>query len=373
MKIIIIRSRAIEPAINKIAKALSQDGHEVKLLLWDRSGNKKTEKVDGYTIIRFGFKAPHDKLTVVFYFPIWWIYEFFFLLKQNSDVIHVCDLDTLIPAIVIKFIKKNKLFYTIYDFYANNLPDGQFQMLRNFIRNLVALVDKYGIGFTDAIHLADESRYELIKGAKIKKLIYLYNTPPDIYYMKNVEESHDKDEIVIFYGGLIVKQRGIEHMIQAIDDLKGIRLIMAGPANDKEIFERIKNGKNVQYLGWIPTYEEILKITSEADILFRFTDPILPLFKFDSPNKLFEAMMLGKPIIVSDGGNMSNIVKKEKCGLVIPYGDIQAIKKALIRLKNDPQLCKELGKNGRKAYDDKYSWKIMEKRLIDTYRIILTE
>jgi hypothetical protein len=36
-------------------------------------------------------------------------------------------------------------------------------------------------------------------------------------------------------------------------------------------------------------------------------------------------------------------------------------------LKNDPALCKRLGENGRKAYETKYSWKIMEERLLEVY------
>jgi len=79
LKVTLVRSRAIDPAINKVAKALADNGHDVKLLVWDRNGNKQTEKVDGYIKHRFGFKAPHDEPTVVFYLPIWWLYEFFFL------------------------------------------------------------------------------------------------------------------------------------------------------------------------------------------------------------------------------------------------------------------------------------------------------
>ena len=370
MKIIIVRSRAIDPAVNKVAKALADNGYDVKLLLWDRMGNKQTENIDGYTVCRFGFKAPHDKLTVLFYFPIWWLYELFFLLKEDSTIVHACDLDTLLPAIFVKLIKRVKLCYTIYDFYANNLPEGQLQIIRKCVRILVASVEKIGIRFTDVLFLVDESRYEEVKGSKIKELVYIYNSPPDYLNLKDMQKLRDKNEIIIFYSGLITKSRGLEYIIESIKDIDGAKLIMGGVGDDRELFKMIDECKKVSYLGWIPSYDEVIKKSSESDILFRFSDPKIPKTKYESPNKLFEAMMLGKPIIVSDLSSMANIVKRENCGIVVTYGDVHAIRETIINLKLDLQLRKDLGDNGRKAYDTKYSWQIMENRLINIYKKI---
>ena len=77
--------------------------------------------------------------------------------------------------------------------------------------------------------------------------------------------------------------------------------------------------------------------------------------------------MCAKPIIVSDGSAMSVIVRKEDCGLVVPWGDVAALKEALLKLKNVPDLRRTLGENGRRAYDERYGWPIMEKRLLKAY------
>ena len=105
MKVILIRGIAIDPGVNKIAKALSQSGYEVKLLVWDRQNTLKIKNDEGYAIHRFNFKAPYAKLILVLYYPIWWIYIFFFLMREKCDVIHACDLDTLIPGVFAKSIK----------------------------------------------------------------------------------------------------------------------------------------------------------------------------------------------------------------------------------------------------------------------------
>jgi len=155
MKVTLVRARVIDPAVNKVAKTLSENGHDVQLLVWDRQHTLGAEEGDGYTIRKFNLRAPYDKFAVLFCLPIWWIYEFFFLLRHKCDVIHACDLDTLIPAILAKFIKRVPLCYTIYDFYANNLPDGRFRLLRKALRSLVASVERFGIRFTDVLFLVD--------------------------------------------------------------------------------------------------------------------------------------------------------------------------------------------------------------------------
>lgn len=367
MKVTLVRSRAIDSAIYKVAKSLSQNGYDVKLLVWDREGNRKTENSNGYAICRFGFKAPHDKLTALFYLPIWWVYEFFFLIKDNSDIIHACDLDTLLPAILAKLIKRVKLCYMVYDFYANNLPDGHIRLIRNVVRNLVASVEKFGIGFAEVLFLTDECRYEEVKGARIKSLAYIYNSPPDCFSPKWKQES-DGTGIVVFYAGLIHRPRGLEYMIKSVEDSDNVKLILAGTGPYKEVIEKwVRQCKKVQYVGWIPSYEEVIKRTLGSDILFRFSDPKLPVSKNLSPNKLFEAMMCGKPIIVNSEIAASKIVQKENCGIVVPYGNVEAIKESIVKLKNS-ELRQELGINGRRAYEEKYSWDIMEKRLIDAYK-----
>ncbi|NKQ39272.1 MAG: glycosyltransferase family 4 protein [Methanosarcinales archaeon] len=368
MKVILIRGRAIDPAVNKIAKSLSQNGHEVKLLVWDRQNTLKIKNNEGYEINRFNFKASYDKLTSVFYYPIWWIYIFFFLMREKYDVIHACDLDTLLPAIIVKIIKKKKLCYTIYDFYANNLPDGQFSFMRKAVRSLVASVEKFGIEFTEVLFLVDESRYEQVKSAKINKVVYIYNSPPDYLDTKYKQNSSDRVEIVIFYAGAIHRSRGIEHMIKAIEYLNNVKLIIAGTGPHKDLLENLtqKTKDRIEPMGWIP-YEEVIANSLNADILFAFYDPQIPANRYASPNKLFEAMMCGKPIITNAETTATKIVETENCGVVVPYGDVEAIKDTILKLKNNADLRERLGKNGRRAYEERYGWGIMEERLLKAY------
>jgi glycosyltransferase involved in cell wall biosynthesis len=180
--------------------------------------------------------------------------------------------------------------------------------------------------------------------------------------------------MTVFYAGVINRPRGLHLMARAVQELDGVRLILAGAVHDQAFLENsVLISERIKYLGWLPSYEDVIGETAKADILFRLSDPRIPKTRYESPNKLFEAMMCGKPIIVSDGSSMADIVRKEHCGLVVPYGDVAAIKQAIYRLTNKPELRRILGENGRRAYEKRYSWRIMEQRLLDSYRELSSE
>lgn len=361
MKIVLVRSRAIDPAVHKVAKSLSEMGHDVKLLLWDRKGDYQPEANLKYKIIRFKFNAPYDKSIVFLYLPIWWIYEFLFLLRVDAKIIHLFDFDTLFPAIFVKLIKNNVLFYTIYDFYADNLPSE----IPNFLKKFVAFLERWSISFSEALFLVDEYRYKQVMGTKIKRIEYIYNSPPD--YKGSFDGKKEKKDFNIFYAGIIHKSRGLKFIIEAIKNIEHVNFVIAGTGPEELYLKKTYlDMDKIKFIGQI-NYNEVIFESLNSDVIIALYDPELPNNKFASPNKLFEAMMCGKPIIINSGIFASKIVQKEKCGIIVDYGDLEELKKTIIRLRDDPVLCETIGNKGRVAYERKYSWNIMKKKLLKVY------
>lgn len=362
IKVTLVRSRAIDPAVNKVARSLAQCGYAIDLLVWRREGrSKQTDKGNCYNIHRFSLKAPYYKPSLLFYLPIWWLYEFLFLLRHETNIIHACDFDTLIPAVLVKVIKRTKLCYTIYDFYADILPSWT----PNVLRRLVASAEKFTLRFVNTLFLVDSSRYEQVGHVSVDRVEYIYNSPENSFDTKT--GLNRGPEVSIFYAGYLDKSRGLEEVIEAVSKLDNINLTVAGTGPGRDIIERnLAKLDNFRYLGQVP-YKEVITSSLNADIFFAFYDPGLPSNKYASPNKLFEAMMCGKPIIVNDGTTASKIVTEEQCGLVVPYGDVEAIREAVVKLQDDADLRCKLGQNGRKAYEAHYSWEIMKGRLINAY------
>jgi glycosyltransferase involved in cell wall biosynthesis len=272
---------------------------------------------------------------------------------------------------LMKRLLKFKLVYTIFDFYANNIQEGPLPTVRKVLKKIVKAMDFRGINRCDLLILVDESRLEEIRGARVKKIIFIYNTPEDFEMLSGSHERKKNEKVIIFFAGLLMGFRGITDMAKAALNVPGVKLVLAGQLIDSGIREYLDlHPGSIQYLGWIPSYREVLKMTMSADILFRFSDPKHPKTRYESPNKLFEAMMCAKPIIVSDESAMATIVRNTECGLVVPYGDEEAIRKAVTALATCPDLRDRLGRNGRNAYNHHYSWSIMEQRLVTAYNQI---
>lgn len=78
-------------------------------------------------------------------------------------------------------------------------------------------------------------------------------------------------------------------------------------------------------------------------------------------------MMCGIPVITNV---LPEFVNEIGFGIIVEYGNIDQIRSAIIRLRDDPELRKRLGDNGRKAFLQKYNWDTMEKKLYMMYTTI---
>ena len=364
MKVVMLRSNPIDPDVRleKEAISLVDAGHSVTLLGWQRFGDAPAkEKRHRYTIRRVKFRAPVEK-KVIFYLPIWWILAFVWLLKEDWDVVHATDLDTYLPAIFAAKLRRKQIIYDIFDFYADMV------VLPTFVRNCVAAFDIFLMKYADAVIVVDPSRLQQIDRKGDSSIHVIYNSPKDMPTL-SVNNRRDKDRsFTILFAGILTQGRGFEIVIQAAKDVNDVRLEFAGFGYYAEYLRSLSEREpHITFIGTIP-YDEVIRRTLQSDLLFALYDPNVPNNRYASPNKLFEAMMCGKPILVSDGTAMAEIVREEDCGLVVPYGDVDAVKHAILTLKNDPALCRRLGENGRRAYETKYNWKIMEERLLEIYR-----
>ena len=91
--------------------------------------------------------------------------------------------------------------------------------------------------------------------------------------------------------------------------------------------------------------------------------------QLSSPNKIFEAMMLGLPVITNMEPRLVN--EEVGCGIVVDYNNTDQIKAAVVYLRDNIELRRRLGMNGRKAFLQKYNWTNMEQSLYKIYDELL--
>ena len=116
-------------------------------------------------------------------------------------------------------------------------------------------------------------------------------------------------------------------------------------------------------------YEDVLNLEEDANLLFATYNPEILNHKYSAPNKLYEAMVLGKPIIVCKNTGIDELVKNENIGISISY-DAKKFIEVIENLSENKELQKKLSDNAKRLYNEKYSWKQMEKRLIEEYEKI---
>lgn len=382
MKVCIARNAEARTnaALARVSDALCDEFKDVCILSRNRysdekKGIKKKEyTVDGRIIIdnyEIVLKSTPGKGMINIFQLISFQIRVFIWLFQNKkkyDVIHAFDLDIGLPAYLIAKTINKKYVYHIADFYVDSrstLPSR----LKPFIRRIEYLVINNAISTI----VCTEERIKQIEGSNPKNLTVIHNIPivsKDLINKLQGENkiSFKKQNIVFTYVGGLGKSRFIESALEVIKDYPQIILNIAGMGTLTDYVSEISNRfDNINYYGMLD-YTEAIKLYSKTDFMFALYDPKVPNHKYSAPNKVYEAMMLGKPIIIASGTGIDKIVAENNMGFVIEYSE-EAFRNLVSKIASDSMNWEELGYNARAAYK-KYSWPTMKKRLIELYREI---
>jgi len=365
-KLIIIKSNILEGDI-RILKEIDVLDSIFKILFlgWNRDPIKKihfSEKE--ITQQLFYLKAPHGKWIII-YIPIWWIFIFWKLLLIEWDVAHVFNFDSAIPVILVAKIKNKKVVYEVLDTYEDSLK------IPEILRRILMKIDKFFLSISDGIILADSAQIEEFDGINNQNIITLFDSPPDKFDPNKYKVN---SKFILFYAGALYKERklNLNKIIEVMNEIDDIKLIIAGYGDlipEIQEWEK-KMPDKLEFIGKI-SYDEVMDYIMKCDLLFVIRDPSVRVYKYICGSTLLNAMMCGKPILVNNGVSSANIVNNEKCGLIIDGNNKEDIKKAILFLKTDTELLKLLGSNGRKAYEKKFDWKIMEKKLMSFYKNVI--
>jgi len=367
-KVMLVRSNLADRDIRtpKEIRTLLREGYTVTLLSWDREDNAdKSIKPEDYEEIRLRYRAPWG-IKVLPFLAIWWCFVLIRLLIAEWDVVHALNIDNAIPAVIAGKLKRRPVIYEILDVYEEGL------LLPRAIKAVLMYIDKLFMRLADAIIVADEAQIEGIGGIPNRKIVSVYDSPPDALGKKD-SSYHSNEAFTLFYAGVFSREKrlNIDKVIEAIKDIDGVKLVIAGYGDLTGEIEELSNQlpDKIEFIGKI-NYAEVIERGLKANLFFSLRDPIIPTNRYTCGSTLLNAISVGRPILVSKGTSTATKVYEEKCGLIVDPNNLDEVKGAIIKLRDNPELCRELGINGRKAYEQRYSWEIMEQRLIALYREI---
>ena len=368
MRILFIRSNPVFPdsRVEKEIGALQEAGHNVELLAWDRNADYPlrmeflNDSMHDICAYRVGIKANYGSGIKNIGNLLKFQYEIFKFLKTHVyDAIHACDFDTAFTAFHLINRDKTKFIYDIFDFYvdAYNVP--------NILKELIKCLDYKIIEKANCVIICTEERRQQIAGSNPKKVVVIHNTPPMLVIDKKNQTLHG-GRPKICYVGILQPGRLLIELGEVVKNHPDWELHIGGFGMYEEYFKKLSEEyANIFYYGRLP-YERTLNLESKCDIMLALYDPNVPNHKYAAPNKVYEALMLGKPLIMAQGTGLASLIDKYSIGEIIEY-NCTGLDAGLISIIGRQNQWEEISKTERRLYDEFYSWPIMKKRLINLY------
>jgi len=365
-KVAVLRSNPKDATFIKILMPLSRR-YAVDCYLWDREGDYAPGyRNENIRYFRFMVRAGYYNVSTLLKLLLFEIWLFGRLLFAKVDCIHAIDLDTGFAGLLAARLKRKPFVYQCIDPYYACLPPGWPKFLGRWAKRM----ENYVISAADLFLITDLLRMPQHSGANPRHVLEYPNFPPlDIPETGKVPGG----ELVVGYIGSLIEGRNLLPMMETVGDLEGerVRLTIGGFGPLERVIEtKAKEYKNVSYIGWVP-YADVLKVEDAFDVFVHTTDPKNESQKWVSPNKLFESMALGKPIIVSSGTLTAQRVSMIGNGVAIEYGSKSALRESILMLKNDAEFARQLGRRGKEEFHRAWTYEIMEKRLLDAYQDVV--
>lgn len=368
-KVCIIRSNPVRPdsRVEKEAWTLLKEGYDVHILSWDRDSNH--DEQDGFIFVAderipitwLGYKAAFNegmkslKPYMKFQFHMRrWIQQH----RNEIDVIHACDFDTA-------FFSRGK---SIGKRFVFDIFDFLYGEPKSILQFAVKRAQLCLINSADATIICTEERREQIHDAHPKRLAVIHNTP----FIEQLQEDSglvfksSTSRIKIAYVGILADERLLTAIGRVISRKKDVELHIGGFGPLDSLFQELsQSNDNIYYYGRIP-YSQTLELESKCDIMTAIYNPAIENCRRAAPNKFYESLMLGKPVIMVKETGMSSIVSQNDIGELIEFSE-KSFENGLERLIKRKTEWPNMSERMKAIYKEQYSWDIMRRRLVNLY------
>lgn len=383
--------------VEKEARALTEAGHRVDIICDNLMNRPQESEWEGCRVIRVpGLPRVRRIANKLFWLSTLRNLHWEDCLKRRflndrPDVLHVHDLPMLGNALrlarhlgipVISDLHENYPAASRYYFQGPSvfarlrhlaIPPSRWQMLE--IR-WVTEADQ-------VLVVVDEAKERLAGlGIDPAKISVVENTE-DVEYFGNISidpevlSRFENDFVISYIGGFGGTHRGLDTAVSAMPTiLKAIpnaRLLLAGRGPIRPTLEHMAEKLGVQnritFLDWQP-FDKVPSLISASNVCL-VPHHANPHTEATSPHKLFQYMLMKRPVIVSSVRPLKRVVEATGAGLVFRAGDSQSLADTVVRMK-DNETRRSMAEAGYRAVMEHYNWRNTSRKLLDVYERIRT-
>jgi len=320
--------------VRRAATALNEAGYEVVVV--GRQLKKSSALAEkGYQIVRFRLWFERG----VLFYMTFNLRLFFFLLFKKVDILLSNDLDTLLPNYLISKIKFIPLVYDSHEYFTE-VPEIQH---RPFVKTTWQTIEKlivpklkYAYTVNNSIAKLYFDKYQIhfdvIRNVPIKIPVGTFSKEELRKELKLPKDSF----IVILQGAGINIDRGAEEAVQSMKYVQDVLLLIVGDGDVVPALKQtVKDEKLEDKVHFYPkqALHELMRYTHAADLGLTLDKDTNLNYKFSLPNKIFDYIQAGIPILASNLPEIKNVIETYQIGEIILDHTPATIAKAVEEIK----------------------------------------
>ncbi len=353
-----VHSRHDIRIFSKECRSLSKAGYTVCLVVSDGKGD---EERDSVRILDAGEKRHNRFLRMTE--TLYRVYKK--AVSTKADVFHLHDPELLL--LVPKLLKHGKVFYDAHEDLPRQIICKHW--IPKFFRRLASFfsekVENFYAGKVSGLIAA--TPHIAVRFRNFNSNVVNINNYPILEEFTDIERKPSNERLSCYVGG-ISAERGILEMVKAIELVDG-KLLLAGNFSNPAEREEAKNlpgWEKVVELGFCER-EKVREILSSAKVGLLLFHPS-PNHTDAQPNKLFEYMAAGLPIIASDFPLWRDIIDTSGCGIYVNPLNPNEIATSLNFFFSNPEIAEHKGGSGKVAVVKKYNWEQEKRKLLHFYQ-----
>ena len=289
--------------------------------------------------------------------------------SADADVYHFHDPE-LIPIGIALRVRGKRVVYDVHEDYSRQTLTRDWipKVLRRAVGKGTALLETIAATLLSGIVAATPA---IARRFPVPKTVVVQNYPVLEEFDVSPVIPHRQRAFRLAYIGGISPIRGVFEMVRSMEflpDSMDARLVLAGAFSSASLENEVRGlpgWRRAEFLGW-QSRQQVAELLASARAGLVLFHPA-PNHTEAQPNKLFEYMSAGLPVVASDFPLWRDILGEAGCGLLVDPLDPSAIADAIQWILEHPDEAGAMGGRGQAAVRDRYNWGIEARKLVDFY------